>query len=274
MAIDDLLEPFAAHLREESRSPRTIRDYKRLMLALDRDLPYGADIACEEELRNWLWRDGLAPASRAVYHAAIRCFYTWAAARGIIDFDPSADIPRPKVPAGLPRVATDEQVRIILTQAREPYLLWAKLACYGGLRCIEVWRLKREDVTERTIRVHRGKGNKAREIPTHPVIWQAVEDLPTGPLVHVADEHQLSTNFLLHCQEVLGLHGVSMHRLRGWMATTTYAATKDVRALQRALGHSNLATTAGYIGVSDDQLQALISALPVFGAEDADGPTE
>ncbi len=271
MAIEDLLEPFQAHLREESRSPRTIRDYTRTMRALDRDLPYGADIACEEELRTWLWRDGLAEASRAVYHAAFRCFYTWAAQQGVIDFDPSATIPRPKVPAGLPRVATDQQVRTILTQAREPYLLWAKLACYAGLRCIEVHRLHREHITEQAIKVHRGKGQKAREIPTHPVIWDAVKDLPAGALAHVADEHQLSTNFLLHCQEVLGLHGVSMHRLRGWMATTTYRNTKDLRALQRALGHSNLATTAGYISVSDDAMQALIEALPEFGDEGEPG---
>lgn len=269
MAIDDLLAPFAAHLRQESRSPRTIRDYQRCVIALDRDLPFGADIACEEELRNWLWRDGLAASSRAVYHAAIRCFYGWAHGRGIIDFDPSAGIPRPVVKVGLPRVATDAQVRTILTKAREPYLLWAKLACYGGLRCIEIWRLHREHVTEKATSVHRGKGEKARILPTHPVVWSAVKDLPTGPLARVADEHQLSTNFLLHCQEVLGLYGVSMHRLRGWMATTSYAKTKDVRALQRALGHANLATTARYIAVADEQLQAIIDSLPTFDEGDA-----
>jgi integrase/recombinase XerC len=268
MAIDDLLEPFAAHLRQESRSPRTIRDYQRCMTALDRDLPFGADIAHEEELRSWLWRDGLAQSSRAVYHAAIRAFYSFAVTRGLIDFDPSAGIPRPKVKEGLPRVATDEQVRTILTQARQPYRLWAQLACYAGLRCIEIWRLHREHITEQALSVHRGKGEKARIIPTHPVIWKAVKDLPPGPLAKVADERQLSTNFLLHAQEVLGLYGVSMHRLRGWMATTSYRKTKDVRALQRALGHANVSTTVRYIAVADEQLQAITDALPTFDEDD------
>jgi integrase/recombinase XerC len=172
------------------------------------------------------------------------------------------------VKEGLPRVATDEQVRTILTQARQPYRLWAQLACYAGLRCIEIWRLHREHITEQALSVHRGKGEKARIIPTHPVIWKAVKDLPPGPLAKVADERQLSTNFLLHAQEVLGLYGVSMHRLRGWMATTSYRKTKDVRALQRALGHANVSTTVRYIAVADEQLQAITDALPTFDEDD------
>lgn len=272
MPVHDLLPRFAEHLADLSRSPRTIRAYQRTLVQLDRELPYGADVATENELRAWLRRpkngtvdEPLSLASRAVYHSAIRAFYQWAVQAGIIDFDPSAELTRPRVPEGLPRVAFDDQVIRLLTQAREPYRLWAQLAAFAGLRRLEVWRLHREHVTERSIRVYRGKGNKPREIPTHPIIWDAVKDRPAGPLVTLPSEKRLGDDFITYCQKRLDMREMSMHRIRGWFATSGYRHTHDIQALRRLLGHASLNTTARYIGVADDQLQAIIAAVPTFG---------
>lgn len=277
MPINDLLPRFAEYLDDKSFSPRTIATYLRTIDQLDRELPYGADIATEDELRAWLRRNKngtdqpLGAASRAVYYAAIRAFYRWVANEaGIITFDPSADIPRPRVPDGLPRVAFDEHVLRLLTQAREPYRLWAQLAAFAGLRRIEVWRLHREHITEQVIKIYRGKGDKAREVPTHPIIWDAVKDRPPGPLVTVPTEKRLGDDFIAYCQYNLGIYGLSIHRLRGWFATSGYRQTHDIEALRRLLGHVNLKDTARYISVADDQLQALIAALPTFDAAAGD----
>jgi len=261
MAADDLIDMFGIYQREIGRTARTIQTYRDALSACDRALPYGIDSTTTTELRQWLGRPEICNSTRKTYRAALRAFNAWALGEGHIDYDPAADLPRYRVEPGLPRVATDEQVRQVLTRADQPYRLWAVLACYAGLRCIEVHRLHREHITEQNIHVHRGKGDKARIIPTHPVIWAAIRDLPAGRIVDTEHEHQISLRFLMHCQ-ALGLAGVSMHRLRGWMATTSYQATKDARALQSLLGHASLGTTQVYVGVGEEARRALISSLP------------
>lgn len=265
MAVDDLIQPYQAHLRQLSFSRRTIHDYARTIAALDRDLPHGADTATEPELRAWLWRDGLLPNSRATYHKAMQSFYRWAAEEAFIDFNPASEIPRPKVPQGVPRAATDHQVGRVMTEAADPYRIWATLAAYSGLRCIEIHRLHREHITQTEIKVMRGKGEKARLVACHPLIWGTVKDLPDGPIAEVPDERAISLRFINHCRGPLGMRMVSLHRLRGWFATTGYRATKDIRAVQQSLGHVSPATTAGYIDVAGEQMQAVVMALPVFG---------
>lgn len=277
MAIEqELIDAYRAYLREDGRcSKKTIEGYTRTVRAIDNDLPCDADIATENELRTWLWRDGLAPASRAVYHAAIRSWYRWLAeVAQAITFDPSANIRRPKVPDGLPRVARDEHTEHILRHARMPYRLWAQLAAYAGLRCIEIYRLDRESITQEMIQIHRGKGDKPRQIPTHPIIWASVRDLPPGPITDITSERVLSSSFINYCRHSLGLRGVSMHRLRGRFATNGYRATKDILGLQRALGHASPKHTARYIEVTTTQVAGIISALPIYGAEDADTAPE
>lgn len=274
MTVDDLLVHYVRELEDLCLSPRTVRDYERCVRALDRDLPYGADAATEDELRVWLRREHLAPATRAAYYAAIRSFYRWATSKGVLTYDPSDEIPRPRVPEGLPRTAATQQVHWLVTEAAEPYRLWAQLAAYAGLRCIEIYRLRREHITQECIKVHKGKGDKARVVPTHRLIWAAVKEYPPGPLAQVPSERRLSALFWNYCHDVLGMDEISLHPIRGWFATASYLKTRDIQGLRRTLGHTNIATTARYISVADEQLQAIIEAVPTFGVESGDASAQ
>lgn len=274
MPAADLIEIFATHLRAASKTPRTIRDYTYFCAKADELLPYGLDCATEDELRAWLWRGEYAPASRALRYAALSAFFRWAVAAEYLDFDPMLKIDRPKVRAGVPRVATDDIARMVLTEAKEPHRLHARLAAYAGARCIEILRLRREDITADYITLH-GKGDKDRQVPTHPVIWAAVKDLPPGPITDLPDAKAVSNRFSRYCATHYGIT-FSLHRLRGWFATTAYNATKDARAIQVLLGHSDLATTTRYILSAVPQQRAVVDGLPTFDAEDgaADPPPE
>lgn len=262
MAADDLIEAYQAHLRERSCSPRTVKDYGYHLKRCDAAMPYGLDCATEIELRAWVWRGDLKPSSRAVAYAAISGFFTWAVKVGYLDFAPSSGLIRPRVRDGVPRVASDEQARMVLTGAKEPYRLWATVAAYAGARCIEIHRLQREDITE-TVTILRGKGDKDRQVPTHPALWAVVRDLPPGPITDMPDEQAISNRFSRYCRVHWGVK-LSLHRFRGWFATTAYNATKDPRAIQVLLGHSNLATTTRYIAAAIPQQRAAVAGLPVF----------
>lgn len=267
MAADDLIEMYLADMRERGKTRKSIKSYRWTLTKADSTLPYGLDAANTEELKAWLWRDGLADATRATYYGAIAGFFRWAFEHERLDFDPTIKIPRPAVPPGLPRVARDWEVQRTLTEAPEPYLLWAKLACYGGMRCIEISRVHKEHFGPKVTAIHLGKGNKARKVPTHPIVWAAVYGLPSGPVTEF-DAEDISNRFKKWCQRS-DMPGLSMHRLRGWYGTMSYRVKKNIRAVQRNMGHANPATTAGYIDVADDEQEEAVTGLPTFGLDAA-----
>lgn len=267
MSADDLIADYMVHLKERSCTGATRDAYAYQLTRADQSLEYGLDGSNEHELRAWIWSGELAPASRALRRDAVTGFFTWALRSGHIDFNPAAEIPRPKVPLTLPRVATDEHVNMLVNYGREPYRLWATLAAYGGLRCIEVFRQTREQITEERIMIF-GKGDKWRAVPTHPVLWEVVKDLPPGPVTTAPSERRISTNFQRYCVNE-ALIPMSMHPLRAWFATTMYRFTKDLRAVSFALGHANLAVTARYLGMGQDEVRAAVNALPVLGGPGA-----
>lgn len=266
MASEDLIRLYMAYLRERECTDATIRTFGRTLTVMDKELPCGLDIATEQEIRAWIWREGLKQSSRNSYYSAVTGFFRWAVDHAeLITFDPTRRIKRPKVPPRIPRVASDEHVARVLTDAGQPYRLWATIAAYEGARCIEIHRMRREHITAQRTVIPRGKGNKPRVLPTHPLVWAAVEPLPSGPIV-TSHEHEnlMSRDFINHCQRRLGLRGISLHRLRGWWATKMYKQTRDLLSVQQGMGHANPKETAGYIDIEDTELQELVAGLPTF----------
>jgi integrase len=265
MANDDLIRLYGKYLeRRKSATVATITGHSRTLRQADRELPFGLDAAAENEIEDWLWRGGLEPNSRSANFTSVVGFYRWAAGvAGVLTLDPTRNIERPKVALGKPRVAVDEHVQFIVTQASEPYRLAGTLAAYAGLRAIEIWRLHREHVTPDRLHVKLGKGNKQRYVPVHPALWDAVKDLPEGPVTDKPSPHALANTFLRYCQRA-GMRNMSLHRMRGWFATRSYRACKDIRAVQANMGHTNPGVTARYIELDDSQVQAVIAGLPTF----------
>lgn len=259
----DLIDDYLAYLRSESSSERTIRDRKRTLTVMHRDLPYGLYEACTEELLAWLWREGLSMSSRETYYGAFNSFYNWAYNTGVLDFDPASLIKRPKPPQRLPNPVTDGQLAESLERACEPVQLWVKLAAYAGLRCLDIEHLHRERITQHAITVVQSKGGNARIVPTHPILWEAVQDLPPGPVTDL-NARQISMRAWTYFHRTLHMRGVRMHRFRHWFGTMIQRLYKDITVTQRLLGHASPATTAGYVLVAAEQTRAAVDLLPRF----------
>ena len=266
MASNDLIERYLDRISEQGATDATVETCRTVLRIADNKLPFGLDVANEDELRAYLYRRDpkpLSPTTRRNYRTILNSFYEWATQNLVLWSNPIAAIETPKVPETLARTAENEQVRWLLTHAREPYRMWTILAAFGGLRCIEISRLHREHVTADAIMILRGKGNRPRVIPAHPLIWDTVRELPPGPVtVHTA--RQISRLFWNYCHR-RGFSDLSAHRLRGWYATQGYAATGDLLAVSRNLGHENPRRTAGYIRTSSSQARAVVEGLPTFG---------
>lgn len=267
----DMLVSFVRHLRELRRATTTIDTYTDLLCRLDRTLPEGLAYACTDELREQIYTDDRRPATTALYRAAAAAFYGWATRESDpwLDYNPAQHLPAARVRARAPRPVTHEQLRDILARAREPHRTWYLLGSAQGLRCIEISRLDRDDVTEQDTWI-RGKGDRERIVPTHPAVWAAVADLPRGPVARTpdgsarADRRQVRerANWYLHHR--LGHQDVTMHRLRHWYGTYVHqAAGGDLRVAQELLGHASPTTTQVYVAVAGGAKTAAVHALPL-----------
>lgn len=260
------LSEHVERLRAAGQSPKTIE--ARIAVITRFSVSLGADPshATTQELATWLARSGWSRATRQVYRYHLRAYYGWLASTGLIPADPSEHLLRIRAPHGPPRPVTDAVLNEVLARARNPYLRYFVLAAYGGLRCQEIVTLEREDVDQDRLLV-RGKGDKVRMVPTHPLIWQLLADIPPGPIYHLGpyEPHVAAHGLSRHASRVLtrmGHRDVTMHRLRHWFGSRTFQLSKNLRATQELLGHASVATTQRYTQVSDEERRLAVNALP------------
>lgn len=260
----DLIELWLGHLATRRRcTPRTVGTYREAVTTAHTALPYGLPMATTGELETWLAsRTDWAPATVDLRTRAIRGFFRWAIRGGHLDYDPAAELESPTVPRRHVPPATTEQVAAILARTSGMPRLASVVAAYAGLRAIEIARLHREHVDSDVTAVH-GKGGHLRQVPTHPVVWQAVADLPAGRLTTGTERTLVSA-----CLRAYRRAGVSasLHKLRKWYATELWRAGVDLETIRQLLGHQSLTTTQRYLGVDPGRAAAAVGALPVLTA--------
>lgn len=181
-------------------------------------------------------------------------------------------------PRKLPKVLSRaEQIRMLdqldtryLCPHRNRVLLRLMLAT--GLRAGEVVALRPEHVAveSRRLVVREGKGAKDRQLWFGDEVAAGLEDWeerrpPSDYLFPTRDGGQLSTRYLRAMVKrvarkagVAEWKRVSPHTLRHTFATHLYRETKNLRLVQKALGHSSIQTTQIYTHLVDDELEAAL----------------
>lgn len=269
----DLVDAYLENLRRTGDSPdQTICDRRAILERLDRDMKYGLGQVTPDELAAWLYRSDLSQNSKATYYRCLKSFYGFAfnpADPWLDGANPMATLPAVRTADSVPRAATDEQVREILTRAAEPWRTFAVLAAYQGLRSVEISRLDRQHVTERELFVVRGKGGRPRAHDTDPCVWEAVKDLRSGPVARRTDTGERATAHYVSVYTRDYFHrklkvATSLHCLRHWYGTTIQREFKDVRVTQSMLGHRQLSSTMIYTQSTDAQQRAARATLPRF----------
>ncbi len=204
---------------------------------------------------------------------AVRQFYRYLVAEGVLTADPTANVDAPKKVQRLPATLTLEEVERLLAAPdvstprglRDRAML--ELLYATGLRVSELVGLRRGDVNLKMgyVRVV-GKGNKERIVPLGRVAGEWLQrwlharedDLPClfpgnkrGPLSRVAF-WQLIQRLTKHAGI---LKDISPHTLRHSFATHLLERGADLRAIQEMLGHSTITTTQIYTHVTSDLLR-------------------
>lgn len=264
----DLIADYLRHLREKNRAENTITTRRLMLYRLNRELPYGLDQANEDELREAIYRTDWSARSQAAVLAGVRDFFGWACrpSRAELDYNPVAELVRPKFSEGLPRPLDDDELAKLLATSAEPYRLYLVLAAFAGMRSIEIARADREHFTEARILVC-GKGAKERMVPTHSKVWEAVGHLPPGPVARRPGSGRRTTadrvsHGAAEYFDSIGYAGVTLHRGRHWFATRALESCSNLRVVQELLGHASPNSTAVYTRVSDKSRSAAVAGLP------------
>ncbi|MEK6611614.1 MAG: site-specific tyrosine recombinase XerD [Gemmatimonadota bacterium] len=284
-----LLERFAEFLTlEHGSSPRTDDSYGRdLQRLAEWGAAHGAPTAgslTAAHLREYVYylKDlGLAPASIRRGISAIRTWYKFLLAEGVVKLDPSERLETPKKWRTLPEVLTADEVGRLLDAVSldEPLVFrdraMLELAYGAGLRVGEWITLKVSDLMldEGVVRVF-GKGSKERLVPvgrraTGAVAQYLRELRPrlekgkgAGVLFLNARGQPLSRmgawKILRKYVVLAGItKPVTPHTLRHSFATHLLEGGADLRSVQEMLGHADISTTQVYTHIDREYLRSV-----------------
>lgn len=267
--MSDLIPDHLNEMRFAGCVATSVYDRQRILRWIDADLPWGIDEADATEIAEWFVRNGAnwSVATRSIYRGHLDAYYKWAVTRGELTINPLTSLKRPARPKHVPNPVTDNELALALELSPDqPWQTAVMLAAYGGLRCCELVRVRREDVTEETVLVQQGKGHKPRFVDTFPDLWTYVKDRPPGPLVRGVRGGPLRATTIIQEQHKhwvrVGLPEIHMHRFRHWFATSLLRQGADIRTVQELLGHTSLSSTQVYTQVVSATRRAAIRLLP------------
>lgn len=246
---------------DRALSPQTIATYARTL----RTLP-DAETATRAEVEAW-WHDRAQLTheitTRSNERSAVRQFYAWMLMFDHRDDDPTRRIAPLKVPRGLPRPASRDDVMRLLAATDGPMRRALCLGAYGGLRVAEAASLSWTDIDTEYHRMRvTGKGGKVRLVGLPPLLLDSL--LPdTGGNVVTGDKAWSAAVLQQRVNRAIRNAGLALtfHQLRHRFGTQATASGVPLLSVMRAMGHADPSSTAIYAATSDADLDVIAEAV-------------
>lgn len=284
MLLDTAIGEFLADLELAGRAVLT-RKRHRVELGL-----LGRWIASEglqwqqmsrKQLQGYLrQRAGLSASARANMLCSFRVFFTWSVDQEYIARSPAVNFKTPQRARPLPRALTLHQVRQLVDHLangtgrrarRDEALLLTAL--YAGLRGCELAKLhwSMVDLDAGVIAILLSKMNKGRAVPIHPALldvltrWRDLQHLDSSSPVFSLDDTPIAAGRVVKiAQRARAGSGVQFttHELRHTFATWALRKSKNLYAVSKSLGHSQLRQTEIYVSAEVSDLRDAVNQLP------------
>ena len=294
MNLITTIDEFKQHQQAQNRSINTIDSYQRELNRLTRFVgnetdPAGIDSSKLDRFINsdltQLKSDGTkrTPGSIANTKAALNVFFKWLLSNGKIGSNPSISVRTSKyrsIPVFLTRSESQSLLKTIKEtrgwQAERDYTA-VSIILHTGIRLSELINIDVDDVDLncRKLRLRRTKGgqpaskhiNAKLKSILQDFIDQRIETKTECPALLLSQwKRRLSDRqFALRLEMWAKKAGISKkvtpHVLRHTFATDLYARTKNLLAVQKALGHEYITTTQIYTHIQDQELQEALETL-------------
>lgn len=253
-------QQWAAHMKFTGAAQTTIAVRTRLLRRVERDVGDPLTLTRADLITFLSVLEH--PATRSTTLSYLRAFYAWAVDEGLLEESPAAKVPSIKVPAGQPRPADEDDVRRLLASASPRTRSMALLMVYGGLRCCEVARFRREHLSHDAgrgwwLEIPHSKGGHQQTVP-FPA--PAAAEVLAGPSWAVSP--QTVQRDVSKALKAVGSEATP-HRLRHYYGTSALHSTGgNLRKVQEMMRHASPATTARYTKVTASELTDAAEALP------------
>jgi integrase len=247
------------------RSPATIRRRKLTMGRFIAGGSFTLATATHHDIGAWLAAMDVQPQTRGLYLGDLSSFYKWAVKHDYLERDPTVKVDRPAKAKYVPKPIPTNQLKAAIAAAPPRVKVMLTLAGYAGLRSAEIADLRCEDFDHEAgnIRV-KGKGQKVRIVPLHPLTAALVVPGSRGPVVGWRGEHvtpaSVSDAMRFYLKDVAGLDATG-HQARHSFGTRMYAESKDLAAVQETMGHASPNTTRGYVQHSPEVARRAVQNL-------------
>lgn len=268
---------------------RDLTGYEAWLSAQGLDLDHVTEPVVERYVAH-LRSIGRAPSSVARALVAVRSLHRFLLDEGRAVLDPTGDVGVPRVPVGLPKALTEDEVASLLAAVgggsakalRDRAIL--ELLYSTGMRISELTGLSLGDLqlADGTLRAF-GKGGKERLVPVGRYArdaleaWLAPGGRPAMAPSRWARRDDADALFLNTRGGRLSRQGawavvrsygdrvglgsrLTPHVLRHSCATHMLEHGADIRVVQELLGHASVATTQVYTKVTADRLRAVYDA--------------
>lgn len=271
-----ILNEFIDYIKDQGKSPETIRGYKYKLLhfekwlgAVETDL-YSFSRSDVQQYLDDLTAQKKSSATINGHYAAIRSFSQFANKTECITDIRIVKAPNlyREAPVALER---KEVLRIMRevdrsNNKRDKAIL---LTCiYAGIRVAEIVALDIDDInfTERqgTIRIRQGKGNKERTIPLHKEARYAITDYlksreSTADALFLSNRQSRISKRSV--QQICNKYGINPHKFRHTFVTDLVDAGIDDKTIQTLTGHESPAMITRYRSVRPEDKENAIEVL-------------
>ena len=275
------LDGYLKMLGQQGKSAYTLSAYGRDLTELVRLLTEGSSETTQDLTRRdfvaalkRLSQQGLSERTLARKLSAWRQYCGWLVQSGMMDNDPTFNLKAPHLPERLPKALPQEELNHMLDSAPADDSLAVRdhalfeLMYGSGLRLSEIHGLDLGDVLldEGWVSVT-GKGRKERQVPLSGKSVEALRAylservaadgeaaLFTGKNGTRLGQRQIQKRLQAWAvRQGSGQH-ISPHMMRHSYASHLLQSSRDIRAVQELLGHSNLSTTQIYTKLDFDHL--------------------
>jgi len=294
MTITQAIKQFATHRSAEGNSRKTIDSYQRELHRLQKFLPVGFPVEniLTDQLDNFLNSDlsqlrygggKRKPGSIANTKAALNSFFKWLQVTGHINHNPATTV-RIVKQRSLPTYLSPEEVKSLLKTMKETRGWQAErdfaavcVILHTGIRLSELIGIDVADVdlNENKIKLKRTKGgqpatkhiNARLKKVLQPLINRRLAVPTERPALFLSQwnrrlsDRQFALRLEMWASKAGITKKVTPHVLRHTFATSLYAKTKDLLAVQKALGHEYITTTQIYTHIQDEELQEALETL-------------
>ncbi|WP_237234499.1 tyrosine-type recombinase/integrase [Rothia nasisuis] len=257
------LTGYTTWLTAAGRTPRTISTRTYWINRIAHDYPtQPPEELTVSQLATWLANPSWSPVTKKSALASVRGLYRYLKTTGAITQAPTDQLLSIAVPRKLhPPAPYDVFVQAVQKAENQEIRLILLLAGLAGLRRTEIASLHTSAFHSTYLSIT-GKGGHVRIIPAHPDL-QALLSLKTHGYYFPGrfSGHRTHDYVGRKISAALG-KGYTPHSLRRLFATEVYRRTKDIKVVQKLLGHADISTTQQYVGYFEQDLWDAVAALP------------